>query len=89
MTTFLVIRSIYMHAMSLAHAKAHLSELLNTVEAGEEVVITRHGRPVVRVLPASPLKQPLPLQRLAELRQQVPAWQGSSAALLRELRDTE
>ncbi len=78
-----------MHAMSLAHAKAHLSELLNTVESGEEVVITRHGRPVARVLPASPLKQPLPLQRLAELRQQVPAWQGSSAALLRELRNAE
>ena len=45
-----------MHAMSLAHAKAHLSELLNTVESGQEVVITRHGRPVARVLPASPVK---------------------------------
>jgi prevent-host-death family protein len=78
-----------MHAMSLAHAKAHLSELLNTVESGEEVVITRHGRPVARVLPASPIKQMLPLQRLAELRQQVPAWHGSSASLLRELRDEE
>ena len=78
-----------MHAMSLAHAKAHLSELLNTVESGEEVIITRHGRPVARVLPASPSKQMLPLQRLAELRQQVPAWQGNSAVLLRELRDAE
>ena len=78
-----------MHAMSLAKAKAHLSELLNTVESGEEVVITRHGRPVARVLPASPIKQTLPLQRLAELRQQVPARQGSSAELLRELRDAE
>lgn len=78
-----------MHAMSLAHAKAHLSELLNKVESGEEVVITRHGRPVARVLPASTAKQALPLQRLAELRQQIPAWQGSSAALLRELRDAE
>ena len=78
-----------MHAMSLAQAKAHLSELLNAVESGEEVVITRHGRPVARVLPASPIKQLLPLQRLAELRQQVPTWQGSSAALLRELRDAE
>jgi prevent-host-death family protein len=78
-----------MHAISLAHAKAHLSELLNTVESGEEVIITRHGRPVARVLPASPIKQMLPLQRLAELRQQVPAWQGDSAALLRELRDAE
>ena len=78
-----------MYAMSLAQAKAHLSELLNAVESGEEVVITRHGRPVARVLPASTIKQMLPLQRLAELRQQVPAWQGSSAALLRELRDAE
>lgn len=78
-----------MHAMSLAHAKAHLSELLNTVESGEEVVITRHGRPVARVVPANPLKQALPLQRLAELRQQVPAWQKSSAESLRELRDAE
>jgi prevent-host-death family protein len=78
-----------MHAMSLAQAKAHLSELLNTVESGEEVIITRHGRPVARVLPASPVKQMLPLQRLAELRQQVPARQGSSAELLRELRDAE
>ena len=78
-----------MRAMSLAQAKAHLSELLNTVESGEEVVITRHGRPVARVIPANPIKQMLPLQRLAALRQQVPAWQGSSAALLRELRDAE
>lgn len=78
-----------MHAMSLAQAKAHLSELLNAVESGEEVVITRHGRPVARVVPASPFKQPLPVQRLAELRHQVPAWKNSSAESLRELRDAE
>ncbi len=78
-----------MHAMSLAHAKAHLSELLNTVESGQEVVITRHGRPVARVLPASAVKQALPLARLAKLRQQLPARKGSSAEALRELRDAE
>ncbi len=78
-----------MQAMSLAHAKAHLSELLNTVESGVEVVITRHGQPVARVLPATPAKQALPLQHLAGLRQQVPARQTSSAELLRELRDAE
>lgn len=78
-----------MRAISLAQAKAHLSDLLNTVESGEEVVITRHGRPVARVVPASPLKQPLPLQRLAELRREIPARKTSSAALLRELRDAE
>ena len=78
-----------MHAMSLAHAKAHLSELLNTVESGQEVVITRHGRPVARVLPVYAVKQALPLARLAMLRQQLPARKGSSAEALGELRDAE
>lgn len=32
-------------------AKAKLSEILREVEKGEEVIITRHGRPVAKVLP--------------------------------------
>ena len=32
-------------------AKTHLSALLERVERGEEIVITRHGRPVARLLP--------------------------------------
>lgn len=78
-----------MSAVNLAVAKAQLSELINKVEAGEEVVITRHGRPVARVVPATPLKQPVPLKRLAELRKQLPARKESSAQALRELRDAE
>ena len=31
-------------------AKTRLSELIDKVEAGETVVITRHGRPVVRLV---------------------------------------
>ena len=78
-----------MSAVNLAVAKAQLSELINKVEAGEEVVITRHGRPVARVVPATPVKQPVPLQRLAELRKRLPVRKGSSAQALRELRDAE
>jgi prevent-host-death family protein len=33
-------------------AKTHLSRLIDQVNAGEEVVITRHGRPVARLVPA-------------------------------------
>ena len=33
-------------------AKTHLSALLDRVERGEEVVITKHGRPVARLMPA-------------------------------------
>ena len=32
-------------------AKTHLSRLLDAVEAGETVVITRRGRPVARLTP--------------------------------------
>jgi prevent-host-death family protein len=33
-------------------AKTHLSRLIDQVNAGEEVIITRHGRPVARLVPA-------------------------------------
>lgn len=33
-------------------AKTHLSALLERVAQGEEIVITRHGRPIARLLPA-------------------------------------
>ena len=36
-------------------AKTHLSELLARVEAGETVTITKHGRPVARLVPAAPV----------------------------------
>jgi prevent-host-death family protein len=38
-----------MVTVNLVQAKAHLSELLHKVEAGEEVIITRHGRAVAHL----------------------------------------
>jgi prevent-host-death family protein len=38
--------NLIMASMSASEARAALPELLNRVEDGEEVVITRHGRPV-------------------------------------------
>ena len=78
-----------MRTVSLAEAKAHLSELITSVEAGAEIVITRHGRAVARV--SSPEKKmlPLPLKRLASLRKAVPAWAEPSAGIVRQLRDAE
>ena len=35
-------------------AKTHLAHLLEEVEKGEVVVITRHGQPVARLVPANP-----------------------------------
>jgi prevent-host-death family protein len=33
-------------------AKTHLSSLLDKVEQGEEIVITRHGKPIARLVGA-------------------------------------
>lgn len=45
-----------MRTVPVAEAKAHFSELLKAVEAGEEVVITRRGRAVARLSSQKPLK---------------------------------
>jgi prevent-host-death family protein len=38
--------------VSVAEAKNQLSQLVRAVESGEEVVITRNGRPVAQLVPA-------------------------------------
>jgi antitoxin (DNA-binding transcriptional repressor) of toxin-antitoxin stability system len=80
-----------MRKVGLAEAKAQLSALLDAVEAGEEVVITRRGRPVARVVrewPAVPAASGW-VQRLRELHRDQSSLQGSAVELLRELRDQE
>ncbi len=37
--------------ISVSHAKAQLTELMRLAEAGEKIVLTRHGQPVVRLVP--------------------------------------
>lgn len=46
--------------ISVAEAKAKFSELIKRAEAGEEIVVTRHGKAVARVVPPEPEESPLP-----------------------------
>lgn len=39
---------------SVTEAKAQLSRLLNAALAGEEVIVARAGRPLVRLIPVAP-----------------------------------
>ena len=73
-----------MLTVNLVQAKAHLSELLDKVEAGEEVIITRHGRAVVHLRSVSRPNQPLRLDDLAAFRATIPPLRWPSAELLRE-----
>ncbi|HNU10623.1 MAG TPA: type II toxin-antitoxin system prevent-host-death family antitoxin [Rubrivivax sp.] len=40
-----------MSTVGLFEAKTHLSELIARAERGDEVVITRHNKPVARIVP--------------------------------------
>ncbi|HEU0155869.1 MAG TPA: type II toxin-antitoxin system prevent-host-death family antitoxin [Stellaceae bacterium] len=52
-------------------AKTHLSALLDRVAAGEEVLITKHGKPVARLAPVHQIDRARAnhaFERLKELR---------------------
>ena len=40
-----------MKTVKVSEAKTHLSQLLDSVEAGEEVIITRARRPIAKLIP--------------------------------------
>ena len=75
-----------MVTVNLAQAKASLSELVKKAERGEQIVITRHGKPVANLSGATPAKEPFP--DLSEFRAKMPKSKVSSAVLLRRLRDS-
>jgi len=48
-------------------AKTHFSALLDRVEKGEEITITRHGKPVARLVPVT--CAPDPAEVIARIRE--------------------
>lgn len=72
----------FMKTASVAHAKSHLSALIDQVGTGAEVVITRRGKPVARLVAEVPLEG----FGWAELERWVsaPAAPGMTVAQMRE-----
>jgi prevent-host-death family protein len=73
-------------AINLADAKAHLSELVDRVEAGESIDIRRRGKTVARLTAAARPRKKVDAGRLRELTAALRK-QPSSATLVREMRD--
>jgi prevent-host-death family protein len=46
-----------MRDVQASEAKTHLPQLLDDVEHGETIVITRHGRPIARLVPDKDMRQ--------------------------------
>lgn len=72
--------------VTLAEAKARLSEVTERAPAGEEWVITKRGRPVGRLLPVASSKRRIDIARLSALTSSMQAAPAHSAEVVCDMR---
>jgi len=75
--------------VSVAEAKAHLSELIADAEAGETVVITRRGEPVAELRARRRPKGKIDWGWLREATAKIPYSPTDSGDLVREMRNDD
>ncbi|KQX25906.1 MULTISPECIES: type II toxin-antitoxin system Phd/YefM family antitoxin [unclassified Sphingomonas] len=76
-----------MDRINLADAKAHLSQLVDRVEAGDSIDITRRGKPVARLTAVSTPRKPIDAALLRSLTAAMPLQSQDAADLVRSMRD--
>jgi antitoxin (DNA-binding transcriptional repressor) of toxin-antitoxin stability system len=76
-----------MPEINLAEAKARLSELVDRAAAGERIVITKRGKPVLEMVKPRSAPQRVDLKALRQLTHGQPRQKQGAAEALRELRD--
>jgi antitoxin (DNA-binding transcriptional repressor) of toxin-antitoxin stability system len=76
-----------MRTISVAQAKAQLSEILTEVERGRDVVITRRGQPVARLSRFQRPRKPIDFEELDAMRARQRMATEPSVRLLRKMRD--
>ena len=76
-------------SVSLADAKAHLSELTERAARGESVVVTKHGRPVVRFVAVETPRTPIDCARLRALTDSMPKTKEDAGRFIRRAREGE
>ncbi|MGH7088610.1 MAG: type II toxin-antitoxin system Phd/YefM family antitoxin [Stellaceae bacterium] len=78
-----------MKEVSLAEAKAHLSELVARAASGDSVVITRRGKPVAQITAIAMARKPIDFAALRALTERMPKQRTSARTLVRRMRDDE
>jgi len=82
----------------VAEAKNKFTHLLERVEDGERIIITRHGKVIAEIVKAAPTPEPrsdeeadkaieAALERLRIMRESLPPAHMPAADMIRELRD--
>mgnify|MGYP002635930332 CR=1 FL=1 len=67
-----------MHLVPSTEAKAQLAELLRAVERGESFCITRHGKPIAHLLPATSGDRDARRDAIDRFRAQQKTWEPAS-----------
>jgi prevent-host-death family protein len=78
-----------MKTVSIAEAKAHLSELVEQAEAGDPVCITRRGKPVARIVAVEGKRKPIDVEALRALTDKMAMQPESAGDFVRRMRDTD
>jgi prevent-host-death family protein len=78
-----------MDAVNLAEAKAHLSELVDRVEAGDSIAITRRGKPVARLTALANPRKRIDASLLRALTETMPPAPQPAVDLVRTMRDDD
>jgi prevent-host-death family protein len=78
-----------MRTVSLAEAKTHLSELVDLVAAGEEICITRRGKPIAQIIAASRPRKPIDVAALRALTDRMTLQAESAGDFVRRMRDED
>ncbi|RZJ37615.1 MAG: type II toxin-antitoxin system Phd/YefM family antitoxin [Brevundimonas sp.] len=83
-----------MATYGVAEAKNNFTHLLERVEGGERIVITRHGKPVAEIV-RTPVTTPtvdlerrrVAIEKLRKMRERLPPATQTSVELLHEMYD--
>lgn len=75
------------HTVSIRDAKAHLSELAERAARGTPIVIAKHGKPTVRMVPVNAPRKPIDLAHLQALTRGMVRQPEPAGRTLRRLRD--
>jgi len=75
--------------VSIAEAKAHLSELVERAAAGESVCITRRGKPVAQLTAIASPRKPIDLKMLQAVTDGSQPQTESAGDFIRRMRDED
>ena len=78
-----------MITVSLADAKAHLSELVERAAAGEAVCITRRGKPVAQITAADTPRKRIDVAVLRAITDTMPVQPETARDFIRRMRDAD